>query len=195
LIDHFLSTARDRSIAAGAVLTTLLDALSRIWPSGLMINGFPLGDAGRHPAVRTGDATSEIVPFHKLSQWLAYSLLEPLAAAGLRVDGIDALSALAEYRNGGLLIDLCVIHPRAGLDLRSRHDVQSEPIVEWRALTVTLLDRLVEPVRAKLKLDARFTLPQLLEGGTWAAGRKIALDLRPPNGPPPISVAADGTVF
>jgi hypothetical protein len=195
LIDHFLSAARDRSIAAGAVLATLLDALSPIWPSGLMINGFPLGDAGRHPAVRKGDATSEIVPFHKLSQWLTYSLLEPLAQAGLRVEGIDALTALAEYRNGGLLIDLGVIDPRAGLDLRSRHDVRSEPIVEWRALTVTLLDRLVEPVRANLKLDARFTLPHLLEGGTWAAGRKIALDLRPPNGPPPISVAADGTVF
>src|SRR5262249_5991290 len=142
LIDHFLSTARDRSIAAGAVLTTLLDALSPIWPSGLMINGFPLGDAGRHPAVRTDDVTSEIGPFHKLSQWLRYPLLEPLAAAGLHVQGIDALTALAEYRNGGLLIDLGVIRPRAALDLKSRHDVQSEPIVEWRALTVALLDRL-----------------------------------------------------
>jgi Protein of unknown function (DUF1688) len=195
LVDHFLSTARDRRIAADTVLTTLLDALALIWPAGLMVDGFPLGDAGRHPAVRTGDGTNGIVPFHKLSQWLTYSLLEPLATAGLQVQGIDALTALAEYRNGGLLIDLGVIRPRAALDLQSRHDVQSQPIVEWRALTVALIDRLVEPVRAKLKLDASFALPHLLEGGTWAAGRKIALALRPPNGPPPISVAADGTVF
>jgi Protein of unknown function (DUF1688) len=195
LVDHFLTTSRDRSITAATVLITLLDALSPIWPSGLVINGFPLGDAGRHPAVRTADTTDGVVPFHKLSQWLTYSLLEPLAAAGLHVQGIDALTALAEYRNGGLLIDLGVIRPRATFDLQSRHDVQSEPIVEWRALTVALIERLLEPVRAKLKLDASFTLPHLLEGGTWSAGRKIALALRPPNGPSPILVFADGTVF
>jgi hypothetical protein len=50
-------------------------------------------------------------------------------------------------------------------------------------------------VRAKLGLDAAFAMPQLLQGGTWSAGRKIAQALRPPAGPPPISVAADGTVF
>jgi uncharacterized protein DUF1688 len=38
-------------------------------------------------------------------------------------------------------------------------------------------------------------MPQLLQGGTWSAGRKIARALRPPDGPPPIAVAADGTVF
>jgi hypothetical protein len=195
LVDHFLSTARGQSIAAATVLATVLDALSPIWPSGLTVNGLPLGDAGRHAAVRTADATDQIVPFHKLSQWLTYSLLEPLTAAGLHVQGIEALTALAEYRNGGLLIDLGVIRPRAGFDLQLRHEVQSEPIVEWRALTVALIEQLLEPVRAKLERDASFTLPHLLEGGTWSAGRKIALALRPPDGPPPISVAADGTVF
>jgi hypothetical protein len=195
LVDHFLSMSRDRSVAAATLLATVLDALSSIWPAGFMVNGFPLGDAGRHPAVRSGDVTDGIVPFHKLSQWLTYSLLEPLATAGVRVHGVDGLTALAEYRNGGLLIDLGVIRPRATFDLQTRHEVQSEPIVEWRALTVALIERLLEPVRARLKLDASFTLPNLLEGGTWSAGRRIALQLRPPNGPPPIAVAADGTVF
>jgi hypothetical protein len=195
LVDHFLGTSRDRSVAATTVLNTLLDALAPIWPSGLTVEGIALGDAGRHSAVRTADATNQIVPFHKLSQWLTYSLLEPLAAAGLHVQGIDALTALAEYRNGGLLVDLGVIRPRPAIDLQLRHDVQSEAIVEWRALTVTLVERLLEPVRTQLKLDASFTLPNLLEGGTWSAGRRIALQLRPPNGPPPIAVAADGTVF
>jgi hypothetical protein len=50
-------------------------------------------------------------------------------------------------------------------------------------------------VRAKLALDSTFAMPQLLQGGTWSAGRKIAQTLRPPAGPPPIPVAADGTVF
>jgi len=159
------------------------------------VDGCPIGDAGRHPAVRTGDATDGIVPFHKLSQWLAYSLIEPLEWAGLAVEGLDELTALAEYRNGGLLIDLGVIRPRAAIDPLVRHEVGSELIVEWRALTVTLMDPLVDLVRAKLGLDAEFTMPQLLQGGTWSAGRKLARALRPPEGPPPIAVAADGTVF
>jgi hypothetical protein len=195
LVDHFLATAPDRRMSASRLLATLLEGLCSIWPSALMVDGYPVGDAGRHPAVRTGDDSDGIVPFHKLSQWLAYSLIEPLEAAGLAVERIDELTSLAEYRNGGLLIDLGLIHPRTPIDPRLQHDVASELIVEWRALTVVLLDALLDPVRAKLGLDASFAMPQLLQGGTWSAGRKIARALRPPEGPPPIAVAADGTVF
>jgi len=195
LVDHWCNVARDRRIRASKLLATLLDGLSSIWPSALMLDGYPVGDAGRHPAVRTGDATDQIVPFHKLSQWLAYSLIEPLEAAGLAVEKPQELTALAEYRNGGLLVDLGVIRPRAPIDPLLRHDVGSQLIVEWRALTVALMDPLVGLVREKLRLDSSFTMPQLLQGGTWSAGRKIALALRPPDGPPPIAVAADGTVF
>jgi len=195
LVGHFLASAHDRRMSASRLLATLLEGLRSIWPSALLVDGCPIGDAGRHPAVRTGDATDGIVPFHKLSQWLAYSLIEPLEWAGLAVEGLDELTALAEYRNGGLLIDLGVIRPRAAIDPLVRHEVGSELIVEWRALTVTLMDPLVDLVRAKLGLDAEFTMPQLLQGGTWSAGRKLARALRPPEGPPPIAVAADGTVF
>jgi Protein of unknown function (DUF1688) len=195
LVDYFLPLARERRIGASRLLATLLDGLSSIWPSSLMVDGYSIGDAGRHPAVRTSDATDGIVPFHKLSQWLAYSLIEPLEWAGLAVERLDELTALAEYRNGGLLIDLGVIRPRTPIDPRVQHDVASELIVEWRALTVALLDALLDPVRARLGLDASFAMPQLLQGGTWSAGRKIARALRPPDGPPPIAVAADGTVF
>jgi hypothetical protein len=195
LIDYFHTIARERRIHASQLLATLLDGLASIWPSALMVDGYPVGDAGRHPAVRTGDDADGIVPFHKLSQWLAYSLIEPLEWAGLAVERVDELTALAEYRNGGLLIDLGVIRPRAAIDPRAQHEVASELIVEWRALTVALMDPLVDLVRAKLGLDASFAMPQLLQGGTWSAGRKIAHALRPPDGPPPITVAADGTVF
>src|SRR4051812_27497723 len=97
LVDHFLSVSDNRRVAAAAVLRALLDGLSEIWPSGLTIDGFALGDAGRHPAARTSDATDQIVPFHKLSQWLTYSLLEPLETAGLTVERLDELTALPEY--------------------------------------------------------------------------------------------------
>jgi hypothetical protein len=195
LVDHFLRTANDRRIAAATVLAALLDGLSPIWPSGLTLDGFAVGDAGRHPAVRTGDVTDGVVPFHKLSQWLTYSLLEPLEGAGLAVERLDELTALPEYRNGGLLVDLGVIRPRSAIHRRMRHEVSSELIVEWRALTVALMDPLVELVRAKLGVGAAFTMPHMLQGGTWSAGRKIARELRPPDGPSPIPVAADGTVF
>jgi hypothetical protein len=195
LVDYFHTIAREQCICASRLLATLLDGLASIWPSALMVDGYPVGDAGWHPAVRTSDATDGIVPFHKLSQWLAYSLIEPLEAAALAVERLDELTALAEYRNGGLLIDLGVIRPRGAINPRVQHDVASELIVEWRALTVVLLDALLDPVRAKLGLDASFAMPQLLQGGTWSAGRKIARARRPPEGPPPIAVAADGTVF
>ena len=194
LIDYVLATSGGR-VRAGDVLAMLLDGLSSIWPSGMVLGGIPIGDAGRHPAVRVGDETDGIVPFHKLSQWLAYSLLEPIEAAGIEVVGIDALTALPEYRNGGLLIDHGAIRPRAPINPAAAHEVGSELIVEWRALTVTLLDQLLLPVRERLGVGDEFKLPHLLQGGTWSAGRQIARRLRPPNGPPPLAVAADGTVF
>jgi hypothetical protein len=195
LIDYLLTIADRRRISASFVLATLLESLSSIWPSGLTIDGFAVGDAGRHPAVRTQDATDRIVPFHKLSQWLTYSLLEPLETAGLRVEKLDELTALPEYRNGGLLVDLGVIRSRAAIDPMVRHEVSSELVVEWRALTVALMDPLVDLVRAQMGLDSTFGMPQMLQGGTWNAGRKIAQALRPPHGPSPIPIAADGTVF
>ncbi len=134
IVDHLLG--RGREVAAPALLTLLLDALSPIWPSGLAIGDVPLGDAGRHPAILAAHAADGIVPFHKLTQWLVYSLIEPLETAGLRVVDLDGLTALAEYRNGGLLLDLGVIRPRQPLDPALKHKVDSELVVEWRALTV-----------------------------------------------------------
>jgi hypothetical protein len=194
LIDAILAAAPARRIAAADILALILDGLASIWPSGLMVDGVALGDAGYHPAVRTRDRSDRIVPFHKLSQWLTYSLIEPIEQAGVTVVEPDGLTALPEYRNGGLLIDTGVIVPRAPLDPAAAHEVASELIVEWRALTVALMDRLRDSVRRRLGLTS-FSLSQLLQGGTWLAGRTIAGRLRPPDGPPPIAVKADGTVF
>jgi hypothetical protein len=135
------------------------------------------------------------VPFHKLSQWLVYSLIEPLAASGFAITGIDGLTGLAEYRNGGLFIDTGVIVPRdPGLPRRTL-DPFAEEIVEWRALTIALLDLLAERVRERLGLtSAEFPLARVLEGGSWAAGREIAAERRP-DGAPPLRIASDGTVF
>ena len=150
-------------------------SLGPIWPGRISLGGVSLGDCGRHAAI-PGDG---LVPFHKLSQWLAYSLVEPLEAGGVGVAGLDALTGLAEYRNGGLFIDCGVIEPRNPALLQRPLDALSEPVVEWRALTVALLDRLAPRVRERLGKNARdFPLACLLEGGSWAAGREIAFERR-----------------
>jgi uncharacterized protein DUF1688 len=195
LLDQLCAGAVGGSIAAPAVLCEVLRHLGPVWPSRLELAGVPLGDCWRHPALTTDDATSGLMPLHKLSQWLTYSLLEPLQTAGLAVTDIDGLTGLAEYRNGGLLIDTGVLALRDPADARRAHEVGSILVVEWRALTVALLDRLADIVRQRLGMDAQ-TLPlaKVLQGGTWSAGRHIARKLRPDGGPP-IAVISDGTVF
>ncbi len=193
--DHLAAHAVSRVIPAPLILSELLRRFGPIWQSRLALGGVPLGDCWRHPAVITADTTSGLVPLHKLSQWLAYSLIEPLQQAGFAVSDIDGLTGLAEYRNGGLLIDAGVLRLRDPAAACREHDVASELVVEWRALTVALLDRLAVAVRAKLGMDAAaLPLASVLEGGSWAAGRAIAFARRP-DGSPPIKVISDGTVF
>jgi hypothetical protein len=195
LFNHLSANAGDRSIAAPAVLSEVLRHLGPVWPSRLELDGVPLGDCWRHSTLTTDDTTSGLVPLHKLSQWLTYSLLEPLQWAGLAVTDVDGLTGLAEYRNGGLFIDSGVLALRHPTDARRAHDVGSTLVVEWRALTVALLDRLAGIVRQRLGMSAE-TLPlaKILQGGTWAAGRLIARARRP-DGTPPLIVMSDGTVF
>jgi hypothetical protein len=189
-------------VPAQAILGALLRDYAPIWRSGSRVLGLPAGDVWPHPwagsagpTVGSSDpATVGWVPFHKLSQWLTYSLLEPLEWAGVPVVGLEALTGLPEYRNGGLLLDTGVIVPRAASDLARSWKPSDEFIVEWRALTVTLLDELAVLVREALGPQAAgLPLACILEGGTWAAGREIAQELR--GGAPPLSIDSDGTVF
>jgi hypothetical protein len=58
------------------------------------------------------------------------------------------------------------------------------------------MDLLAVEIRTALNMSAeQLPLSRILEGGTWAAGRKIAKELRPATGAPPISIRSDGTVF
>jgi Protein of unknown function (DUF1688) len=195
LFDHLAAQAADGRIAAPAILSAVLNQLGPIWPSRLELAGIPLGDCWRHPALETDDATTGLVPLHKLSQWLSYSLIEPLQRAGYDVTDIDGLTGLAEYRNGGLFVDHEVLRLRDPADAARAHAVDSLLVVEWRALTVALLDRLAQRIRAKLgRTPETLPLASILEGGSWAAGRAIALARRP-DGSPPLKVISDGTVF
>ena len=195
LFDRLASLTDDRRLPAPTILSELLRELGPIWPSRLTLGGIALGDCWKHPMLTTGDATSHLMPLHKLSQWLTYSLIEPLQKAGIEVTDIDGLTGLAEYRNGGLLIDNRVLVFRDPGDAVREHDVGSPLVVEWRALTVALLDRVADNVRRGLGLDATaLPLAKILEGGTWAAGRRLARERRA-DASPPVRIISDGTVF
>ena len=195
LFDHLAGLAQNGRLPAPVILSELLQQLGPIWPSRLTLGGIPLGDCWKHPALTTNDATNGLVPLHKLSQWLAYSLIEPLQTAGIEVTDIDGLTGLAEYRNGGLFIDSGVLAFRDPQDAQREHEVASPLVVEWRALTVAILDRLAEELRKKLGLDAvSLPLAKILQGGSWTAGRKLARERRS-DASPPVKVISDGTVF
>lgn len=173
--------ATGTEVKAEAILAAVLDRLSPIWPT-------PMGDVWEHSVVG-------LVPFHKLSQWMSYSLVEPIEGAGLKVVALDALTGLPEYRNGGLLVDSGALRPKQRALLEKTFRPADDAVVEWRALTVALLDRIADHMRLHLGMDAtRLPLVKVLEAGTWFAGRKLAAERRP-GGAPPIAVASDGTVF
>jgi len=195
LLDHLDAVSPSGTIESTAILRALLDGLAPIWPGRIELGGENLGDVWRHPAAGGAGPSAGLVPFHKLSQWLAYSLFEPLERCGRTITAPGALTGLPEYRNGGLFVDLGVLVPRRPEIRTTTHAPGDEVIVEWRALTVALLDRVAEAVRARLgKSPAELPLARVLEGGTWAAGRAIAAELRPGGGPP-IRIQSDGTVF
>ena len=187
LFDHVRDSATDGRIPARDLFRIVMTVLRGVI-------GRALGDVWPHPGVRRGDHTDGLLPLHKLFLWLTWSLVEPLAEGGVTVTDTRTLTGLAEYRNGGLLIDTGVLVPR--------HPIPDRPlspgdpiVVEWRGLTVALLDRLRPRVAIELGLaEPDFSIGQLLEGGTWRAGRRIAMDLRE-GGPPPIRTASTGTLF
>jgi len=192
------------TVAAHDILVALLNTLSPIWPaqntltlaSGATV---ALGDCWQLPAIalnttKSPSDTTLWMPFHKLSQWLTYSLLEPFEWAGIAVTGLDALTGLPEYRNGGLLLDGGILQLKNPALAQQPCSAGDAFIVEWRALTVALLDELAPLVRQCLGLSAdQMPLACVLEGGTWATGRVLAQRLR--GGLPPLNIQSDGTVF
>ncbi len=190
LFDVLAHRCHPGAVAAPMILDVVLEGLGPIWQGRPVIDGVGMGDCWPHLAM-DGDG---YVPLHKLSQWLSYSLVEPLEAAGVEVIDLDGLTGLAEYRNGGLFIDRGVLTLRDPADAEKAWPVDSPLVVGWRSMTVALLDLIAPMVREELGVDAReMPLASVLEGGTWAAGRRAALGRS--GGGPPLTILSDGTVF
>jgi len=187
LADEWINKAVNHTLKASVILQSILRSLGPIWPGRVVMHGVNMGDLWEYKGT--------YVPFHKLSQWMSYSLMEPLMEYGIQITDLDELTGLPEYRNGGLLLDSKLIELRDPALANEEHSPDSELIIEWRALTVTLLDQIGNEVRKLLgKSQTELPLVKILEGGTWHAGRKIAAQLRTDGGPP-LKIKSDGTVF
>ena len=214
------SSSNNPTIHQSTLWSVLMDGLAEIWPATrTKIDGRALGDAWPCTSMPGAPGSWEnIVPFHKLTQWLCYSLMVPMTKLlGFQFAGAEMMTGLPEYRNGGLLVDtgLLTLKPadaERGLTFYREHgaaqklpknevvpmfEPSDDVVVEWRAVTVGFLDELLETVNTGLKLHGsdRLSLPQILEAGSWKGGRQIAAQLRPKTKGPPIAILSDGTVF
>ncbi|KAH7071353.1 hypothetical protein BKA63DRAFT_71343 [Paraphoma chrysanthemicola] len=226
MLDYLLSHPTTQAssvpiIPLPTLWNTLMESLTPIWPATrTQIDGIPMGDAWpcsvmpSHPT----HPWENIVPFHKLTQWLTYSLMVPMTKLlHVHFAGAELLTGLPEYRNGGLFIDTGLLTLKAddqkrGLaqyqrnaQLKGQPSMEVVPmftadddvIVEWRAVTVGLLDELLVDVNNLLGLSGsdKLNLAQMLEAGSWKGGREIAEVSRPNTKEPPIMILSDGTVF
>lgn len=194
ILDYMIEK-HGKEFAATDLLEAVLIHFGDIWPSRIVVDGISLGDVWNHPALGEKDDLNSLVAFHKLSQWLTYSLIEPFVEAGCNIHSVNNMTGLAEYRNGGLLLDSGLVTLRDPSMSEVAHKPDSEIIIEWRALTVTLLDQMADIIRAKLNFtEDEFPLAKVLEGGTWWAGRRLAKEKREDSSPP-LKLDSDGTVF
>ncbi|KAJ9293144.1 hypothetical protein DTO271G3_8088 [Paecilomyces variotii] len=214
IVDFILS--KGKTVDIRELWDTLQKLLIPIWPSNrTMIDGHPIGDSW--PLSTLGATIGDknppadvIQPFHKLTQWLTYSLTVPMQRLlGVTWENQDLMTGLPEYRNGGLFVDMGVLSLKPEVVNASTKDEKSglcsfdtadDVIVEWRAMTVALLDRIAPLVVQRLakatnQADLSLSMAQILEAGTWKAGRELAAKHRPDTRSSPILVESDGTVF
>mmetsp|Transcript_57378 Transcript_57378/g.134548 ORF Transcript_57378/g.134548 Transcript_57378/m.134548 type:complete len:825 (+) Transcript_57378:48-2522(+) len=194
MVDFLMTRVEGQSLKLEHLWRACIEGLMPVWP---MQSSGMRGDVWSHSLLRvTAQTGSDLIPFHKLTQWLVYSLADALeVSAGWKVTGMEELTCLPEYRNGGLLIDAGVLKLKDAGWLSKEVSVDSELVIEMRALTVVLVDQLAEQLRKKMKLSsAELPLASVLEGGTWNAGRQLAKKLRH-DGSAPIRLRLDGTVF
>lgn len=190
--------------------STLQQILVPSWPADrTRVDGFPIGDAWPLKVLssnaKDGREADTIQPFHKLTQWLGYSLTVPFVRVlDFQVINAQLGTGLPEYRNGGLFVDLGALKLKPELAKEhtpSDHDLpafsaSSDTVIEWRAMTVALLDELYKLISAHFaKLGVELSMAQMLEAGTWKGGRELAAKFRPHSKSSPIVILGDGTLF
>lgn len=106
-----MGSEASNSIHISNLWEVVILGLAPIWPTDRMsLGGVALGDVWKCDALAKqetettsgeGSIGGGLVPFHKLSQWLTYSLVEPIEKLmGWKINGMQDMTGLPEYRNG-----------------------------------------------------------------------------------------------
>ncbi|MFN9450401.1 MAG: DUF1688 family protein [Rubrivivax sp.] len=170
-----------------AVLERVVSRWAEVFRADGRVLGLPAGDVWPHlwagaasPGVHGSQGTPEgeravdpgtggWLPLHQPAQWLVFSLLEPLAQAGLALADDQGLTALAAGRAGAMLLDSGIAVPRATPDLQREWKVGDSWIIEWRALTLHCMTQVAEQARAQCAARGLvLTLAQVLQQGVEA---------------------------
>lgn len=211
--DYILAQKSGNELEYETLWNVLQKTLLPAWPKNrTQVDGVPIGDSWPLEVLaklnqgKSESKTANIQPFHKLTQWLAYSLSVPfIRVLGFEWKNLSLGTGLPEYRNGGLFVDMGVLELKEPVLQQGRANSQeqtpsfeatSDVIVEWRAMTVALLDQLYETIRDKFsKQGVQLNMAQMLEAGTWKGGRELAAKYRPSTKSSPIVIQGDGTLF
>merc|ERR1712194_619240 len=99
LVDYLISKATNNQVALDHLWKVCSDGLYSMWP--LQPNGLLRGDIWTHSKLHLdGKPGADLVPFHKLTQWLVYSIMDALELGlGLKVTETHVMTGLPEYRN------------------------------------------------------------------------------------------------
>ncbi|KAF3385907.1 hypothetical protein DPV78_012521 [Talaromyces pinophilus] len=185
LVDYMIKTAENSLELNVLKLWDVLQALLiTVWPKDRpTVGGFPVGDAWplstlqrRIDRSKPVGITAGIQLFYKLTQWLTYSLMVPFQKTlGIKWKNAIPLTALAEYCNGGLFINL------GALTLKEE--------------SLDLLDCVYDIIASCLGQGVYLIMAQVLEAGTWKSGREITAMCRPKTKSSLILIQSDGTMF
>ena len=191
LLNYLNRAGSNGIVSAPLLLQLMLKPIHAVASGRFALGGKPLGDTWPHSRLAIGDGTDGLMPFHQTAQWLTYSLVEPLVWSGFEIVDLNGLTALPDAWTGGLLMDMGLMKLRKPALSTEAHQMESELVVEFRSLTIALIDKIADGVRKRLgRSDEQLPLACVLEGGTATAGRRLAREKRP-DGSPALIILSD----
>lgn len=100
LVDYLLAHAEAgegdaKHVHVRTLWRAVMFGFQRVWPATrTRLGDYNLGDVWPHSKLPSDVLGGALVPFHKLSQWLTYSLMEPLQEADIHVTDIDEMTGV-----------------------------------------------------------------------------------------------------
>lgn len=137
-------------VPAQLLVDRLAPLVDPITASTVRIGGTLAGDVWRHPLAWAEDRSRELVPFHSLLLALLLDLVEPLEEAAAPLADLGQVPVPADRVMAAQMLRLGLVRSRHPVVARLRHPPGSDIVVELRALSIALCERLVDRLRAEL---------------------------------------------